>query len=89
MNTQNLLVELLVEELPPKSLDLLSHNFAEKLWLSLTEQDLVDGQLKIEECVQTYATPRRMAVWIKDVRANANDKVLQQKLMPASVGLDA
>jgi glycyl-tRNA synthetase beta chain len=89
MNTQNLLVELLVEELPPKSLDLLSHNFAAKLWLSLTEQDLVDGQLKIEECVQTYATPRRMAVWIKDVRANANDKVLQQKLMPASVGLDA
>ena len=39
--TQNLLVELLVEELPPKSLQMLGNSFAELLVSGLAAQELV------------------------------------------------
>ena len=45
MNTQNLLVELLVEELPPKSLDALGRAFANELANRLRDQDLISYDL--------------------------------------------
>lgn len=83
--TQNLLVELLVEELPPKSLKQLGHSFAELLVANLKAQDLVTT----EAHVTAYASPRRLAVHITNVVAQAPDRAVTQKLMPVAVGLDA
>ncbi len=83
--TRNLLVELLVEELPPKSLKQLGNSFAELLAASLQAQDLVPQEAQ----VTAYASPRRLAVHITHVAAQAADKAVAQKLMPATVGLDA
>jgi glycyl-tRNA synthetase beta chain len=82
---QNLLVELLVEELPPKSLKQLGNSFAVLLAASLKAQGLT-AQNAI---VTPYATPRRLAVHITHVAAQAADKAVTQKLMPVAVGLDA
>lgn len=83
--SRNLLVELLVEELPPKSLKQLGISFAELLAANLRAQDL----LTKESQVTAYATPRRLAVYITHVAAQAADKAVAQKLMPVAVGLDA
>ena len=82
--SKNLLVELLVEELPPKSLKQLGNSFAELLTASLKAQDLVPQEAQ----VTAYASPRRLAVHITHVAAQAADKAVSQKLMPVAVGLD-
>jgi glycyl-tRNA synthetase beta chain len=91
MTTQNLLVELFVEELPPKALKKLGDAFAIEIWLRLADQDLVDKTKTITygEDYIAFASPRRLAVWVKDVQSQAPDKAVQQKLMPVAVGLDA
>jgi glycyl-tRNA synthetase beta chain len=80
----NLLVEMLVEELPPKALESLGDAFARVLTRSLTEQ----GLLAEGADSTVYASPRRLAVHIRDVAERAADKAQSQKLMPVSVGLD-
>ena len=84
MTSRNLLVELLVEELPPKSLKQLGDSFAELLASGLKAQGLVTE----EALVTAYASPRRLAVHITHVAAQAADKAVAQKLMPVAVGLD-
>ncbi len=85
MTTQNLLVELFVEELPPKALKKLGEAFASTLAASLQSQGLASA----DAVVTPYATPRRLAAHITAVAAQAADKAVSQKLMPVSVGLDA
>ena len=85
MSTKNLLVELFVEELPPKSLKKLGESFSEVLSSSLIAQGLA---LK-ETCVTAFASPRRLAVHIESVSVQAADRSVSQKLMPLKVGLDA
>jgi len=85
MSTKNLLVELFVEELPPKSLKKLGESFSEVLSSSLIAQGLA---LK-ETCVTAFASPRRLAVHIESVSVQAADRSVSQKLMPVKVGLDA
>ena len=91
MTTQNLLVELQVEELPPKALKKLGDAFAQSVWAGLADLQLLDVQPDSEntQTYQAFASPRRLAVWIKDVKSQAADKPLEQKLMPVSVGLTA
>ena len=85
MRTDNLLIELFVEELPPKALNKLGIAFAEGLMTSLKAQGLTsEGAL-----VTSYASPRRLAAHITQVHSEAADKQVQQKLMPVSVGLNA
>ena len=36
----------------------------------------------------SFATPRRLAVWLPNVRAKAQDRSETKKLVPVSVGLD-
>jgi len=85
MSSKNLLVELFVEELPPKALKRLGESFAATLLESLKAQGLA-----FENSTATpYASPRRLAAHITQVAAQAADKPVSQKLMPASVGLDA
>jgi glycyl-tRNA synthetase beta chain len=85
MTTQNLLVELFVEELPPKALQKLGDAFAGVLFEQLQAQ----GLLGDDSAVTAFASPRRLAAHITHVYIKAADKAVQQKLMPVSVGLNA
>lgn len=85
MGTRNLLVELLVEELPPKSLRKLGENFANLLSQSLISQYLAASTT----IVTSYATPRRLAVHLTEVLSQAPDQQQSHKLMPAAIGLDS
>lgn len=84
MKKDNLLVELFVEELPPKALAKLGAVFAETIAAVLREKGLRDEA----SVVTPYATPRRLAVHLTDVLATAPDRSQRQKLLPASVGFD-
>lgn len=85
MSNKSLLVELLVEELPPKSLKKLGEAFAELLSASLKQQGLAADNA----AVTGYATPRRLAVHITHVFHQGAQQPLKIKLMPVSIGLDA
>ncbi len=83
--TQNLLVELFVEELPPKALKKLGEAFASLIADGLRAQGLATAEAR----VAAFASPRRLAVQIGPVAAKAADRALQTKLMPVAVALDA
>ena len=85
MTTANLLVELFVEELPPKALQKLGDAFASVLHEQLAAQGLTTAA----SAVTAYASPRRLAAHISAVLAQAPDKAVSQKLMPVAVGLQA
>jgi glycyl-tRNA synthetase beta chain len=85
MTTKNLLVELFVEELPPKALRKLGDAFAGVL----AEQLKAQGLAAADAVVTPFASPRRLAAHVTAVAARAADKAVSQKLMPVSVGLDA
>ncbi len=85
MTAQNLLVELFVEELPPKVLKKLGDAFATVLGDQLKAQGLAAP----DAVVTAFASPRRLAAHVTSVAERAADKAVSQKLMPVSVGLDA
>ena len=85
MTTQNLLVELFVEELPPKALNKLGAAFSNVL----AEQLKAQGLAAVDAAVTAFASPRRLAAHVTGVLAQGADKAVQQKLMPVTVGLDA
>ncbi len=85
MTTQNLLVELFVEELPPKALNKLGAAFSHVL----AEQLKAQGLAAADAVVTAFASPRRLAAHVTGVLAQGADKAVQQKLMPVAVGLDA
>ncbi len=80
-----LLVELLVEELPPKALKALGEAFADRIVRGLIEAQLVAADAE----VTLYATPRRLGVSIASVLDRAPDRIEAKKLMPAKVAYDA
>jgi len=84
---KNLLVELFVEELPPKTLKILGESFANEVFNGLEKAHLVSRAEMVN--TKSYASPRRLAVFIPNVASKANDKSVSQKLMPVAVGLDA
>ena len=86
MNASNLLVELFVEELPPKALQKLGDAFAAVIFEQLKAQGLLASS---ESRLTAYASPRRLAAHITEVLPQAEDKAVSQKLMPVAVGLDA
>ncbi len=85
MNNKNLLVELFVEELPPKALKKLGDAFASVLFDQLKAQ----GLATVESKLTSFASPRRLAAHVSYVASQATDKAISQKLMPVAVGLDA
>ncbi len=85
MSMKNLLVELFVEELPPKALKKLGESFAGVLLEQLRAQGLASA----ESTVTPFASPRRLAAHVTAVAPRAADRAVSQKLMPVSVGLDA
>ena len=68
-----LLVELLTEELPPKSLKALSEAFGERLTAGLRQGGFLTGK----SAARTYATPRRLAVSISRVLDRSPDKPVE------------
>ncbi|MDP9607589.1 UNVERIFIED_ORG: glycyl-tRNA synthetase beta chain [Variovorax paradoxus] len=85
MSSASLLVELFVEELPPKALKKLGDAFAGVLRDQLAAQGLVEPGAVLTP----YASPRRLAAHVTHVAERAADKAVSQKLMPVAVGLDA
>jgi len=82
-NIRPLLVELLTEELPPKALQKLGQAFAEGVRATLDRHGLL-----AEGCAVTpYSTPRRLAVHLSAVLAQAPDQAYAEKLMPVKIGL--
>jgi glycyl-tRNA synthetase beta chain len=84
MSTKNLLVELFVEELPPKALKKLGDSFAHVLFDELKARRLVSADSRST----SYASPRRLATHVSKVLATAPDEELIEKLMPVSIALD-
>ncbi|MFZ2651240.1 MAG: glycine--tRNA ligase subunit beta [Burkholderiaceae bacterium] len=83
--TKSLLVELFVEELPPKALNKLAQAFAQGLFDGLKSR-----RLSTEDSAWTpFVTPRRLAVHVSAVRLQAPDEEVTRKIMPVSIGLDA
>lgn len=80
-----LLVELFCEELPPRVLRRLGEAFAQGIADGLASR----GLLEPTSSVQAFATPRRLAALILDVRAKGEDQPIEEKLMPKSVALSA
>src|SRR5450830_1720583 len=97
MTTQNLLVELFVEELPPKALKKLGEAFAQQIYASLSDQWLIwmpatiaqDSDQPDPPAMDVFASPRRLGVLIRSVLLKAPDTQKLVKLMPVIVGLDA
>ena len=82
--TKSLLVELFVEELPPKSLKKLGEAFAQMLFTGLVDRGLATPR----SAFTAYATPRRLAVHTSAVLPQADARPVTHKLMPLSVALD-
>jgi len=80
-----LLIELLTEELPPKSLRLLGQAFADEVLSGLAHHRLkpLDHSGR-----RVFATPRRIGVLIPNVSAKANDRQTEITGPSVKVGLD-
>jgi glycyl-tRNA synthetase beta chain len=85
MAAHNLLVELFVEELPPKALKKLGEAFGGALQQGLRAKGLVVDS----SALNVFATPRRLAARISHVLSAAPEQSVSVKLMPVAVGLDA
>jgi glycyl-tRNA synthetase beta chain len=82
---ESLHVELLTEELPPKSLKRLSEAFANGIVGGLKEKQFIDADAKAE----LFATPRRLAVRVGRVIATQADRNIERKGPSVQAGLDA
>jgi glycyl-tRNA synthetase beta chain len=85
VSTKPLLIELFTEELPPKALKKLGEAFATGVEASLRN----DGLLASDSKTESFATPRRLAVRLSNVLAEAPAKAIKEKLMPLAVAKDA
>lgn len=85
-----LLIELLTEELPPKSLTRLATVFHEQLHQALQERGfLANPASSTHAASRWFATPRRLAVQFDEVHAIQPDQVIERKGPAVASGLDA
>ena len=82
---ETLLVELLTEELPPKSLKGLSEAFTNGVVEGLKEKQFIGADAK----AQSFATPRRLALRVANVVAKQADRNVERKGPSVQAGLDA
>ncbi len=82
--TAALLIELLTEELPPKSLAQLGDAFASGIAAGLRSRGLASAEARVD----TFTTPRRLAVRVSAVAAQAPDRSVDAKGPSLKVGLD-
>lgn len=81
-----LLIELGTEELPPKALDDLAGAFARGVVEGLEKRGVAGGY----EAAKTYASPRRLAVYIPDVAVAQPEQTVERRgpAIAASIGAD-
>ncbi len=70
---EDILIEIGTEELPPKALAKLSDAFTQGVLAGLKDADLHYAE------VHSYATPRRLAIWIEKVAAQQADKNIERR----------
>ena len=80
-----LLIELLSEELPPKSLARLGLAFREQMQLVLAEAGYIDAA----NAGQWFATPRRLALLFPDCLETQPDRTIEKKGPAVSAGVGA
>jgi glycyl-tRNA synthetase beta chain len=73
MRTENLLIEIGTEELPPKSLAKLALAFRDNIEAEFTDNDLSFNR------VNWYASPRRLAVIVEDLSEYQADKDVEKR----------
>ena len=80
---QDFLFEIGTEELPPKALLGLEQALVGALGAGLDKAGLAHGELT------GFATPRRLAVWVKALAAEQPEQQLRRKGPPVSAAFDA
>ena len=83
MRTENCLIELGTEELPPKALKSLGEAFAQQFELALSSANLPFGS------VNWFAAPRRLAVYVSDLAESQEDKTVEKRGPAVSAAFDA
>jgi glycyl-tRNA synthetase beta chain len=83
MSSRDLLFELCTEELPPRTLQGLSMALTESVAKGLDNAAIPHGK------VHGYATPRRLAVWVKDLAEHQPDRQVERRGPPLSNAFDA
>ena len=73
ITTSDLLIEIGTEELPPTALLTLSNAFSKNITTGLKEADLDFSK------VHSYASPRRLAVWIEALQTKQADKEVEKR----------
>lgn len=81
--TEDFIVEIGTEELPPTSLRKLAESFATGIELGLKEAELSYGKVSI------YASPRRLAVKIEQLQLAQADKTVERKGPAKKAAFDA
>jgi glycyl-tRNA synthetase beta chain len=80
---RDFLLEIGTEELPPRSLHALQQALVTALAAGLAKADLAHGELV------GFATPRRLAVWVKRLAAQQPEQHLKRRGPPVSAAFDA
>jgi glycyl-tRNA synthetase beta chain len=80
---RDFLLEIGTEELPPRSLLALQQALVTALSAGLAKADLAHGELV------GFATPRRLAVWVKRLAAQQPEQHLKRRGPPVSAAFDA
>lgn len=83
MTTENLLVEIGTEELPPKSLRKLATAFADNL-----TEELKALELSFES-INWYASPRRLGVQVASLATQQQDKIVEKRGPATKAAFDA
>lgn len=83
MSTRDFLVELGTEELPPKALSKLSNAFTSGVVEGLKKAGLEHGE------VESFASPRRLAILIKDLAEGQPDKKTERRGPAVQAAYDA
>ncbi|RZM76869.1 glycine--tRNA ligase subunit beta [Pseudoalteromonas rubra] len=83
MTTENLLVEIGTEELPPKALRKLAESFAENMQAELTGLELAF------EDISWYASPRRLGLKVANLQTQQQDKVVEKRGPATKAAFDA
>ncbi len=83
MPDSDFLVEIGVEELPPKSLPLVERHFRQAVGSGLEQAELAC------EAVESYASPRRLAILARALAAKQPAQVIEKRGPPMAVARDA
>lgn len=81
--TRDLLIEIGVEELPPKALSSLALAFEQGIHEGLEKAGLACAALR------RFATPRRLAVWVENLPERQTDRRLERRGPALSAAFDA